>query len=324
MVQTYVNTLCLKDLASKKGIDIGVAINNKYLNDKNYRKIVTREFNVVTPEYELIFWPVHPAKNKYNFALADKVVSFAKKNNMKVRGHPLVWHHKVALPKWIIKDKFTREELIDILRDHIKTVVRRYKGSINDWNVVNEAIDDNNKLRKSIWLKNIGPDYIEMAFRFAHEANSKAKLYYNDYNIDDINKKSNAVYRLIKKLLRKSVPIHGIGLQMHLLEEKHVNPESVEKNIKRFKKLGLKVSITEMDVRIKKPITKEKIDNQARTYHEMLRVTVRTKCNAFIMWGVSDAHSWIPSWYKNYDAALIFDKSYKPKPAYQKLKEALV
>lgn len=319
-----VNKLYLKNLALKKGIDIGVAVNNGYLNDKNYRKIIINEFNVITTEYELNFLPVHPIRGKDNFKLADKVVSFARKNKIKVRGHPLVWHHKVALPNWIIKGKFTKEEFIEILGNHIKTVVGRYKGKITDWTVVNEAIDDNNKLRKGIWLKNIGPDYIEMAFHFAHEANPKAKLYYNDYNIDDLNKKSDAVYRLIKKLLRKGVPIHGIGLQMHLLEEIPLNPENVEKNIRRFKKLGLEVSITEMDVRIKKPITHSKIENQAIVYHDMLKAALKTKCNAFILWGVSDANSWIPHWYKNYDAALIFDKKYKPKPAYEKLKEALL
>jgi len=319
-----VKNLCLKNLVLKKGIDIGVAVNNRYLNDKNYRKIITREFNIVTPEYELLFRPIHPVKNKYNFKLADKVVSFAKRNKMKIRGHPLVWHNRVGLPNWIIKGKFTREEFIGILRDHIKIVIGRYKGKITDWNVVNEAIDDNNKLRKGIWLKNIGSDYIEMAFRFAHETDPKAKLYYNDYNIDDLNKKSDAVYKLIKELLEKGVPIHGVGLQMHLLEEHLPEPKSVDKNIKRFKNLGLEVSITEMDVRIKRPVTQEKIENQARIYNEMLKAALRNKCNAFILWGVSDAHSWIPWWYKNYDAALIFDKNCKPKPAYEKLKEVLI
>ena len=139
-----------------------------------------------------------------------------------------------------------------------------------------------------------------------------------------MNKKSDIVYKLMKNLLKKGVPIYGIGLQMHLLEEIYINPESVEKNIRRFKKLGLKVGITEMDVRIKKPVTQEKIENQARIYGEMLKVALKTKCNTFLMWGVSGANSWIPEWSKGqYDAALIFDKNYKPKLAYYKLKEVL-
>jgi endo-1,4-beta-xylanase len=313
----------LKNLAARKGIDIGVAVNNRYLNDKNYRKIITREFNIVTPEYELLFKHIHPSKGKYNFELADKVIWFAKRNKMKIRGHPLVWHNRVGLPKWIIRGKFTREEFIKILRDHIKTVMGRYKGKINKWNVVNEAIDDNNKLREGVWLDNIGPNYIEMAFRFAHEADPKARLYYNDYCIDDMNKKSDAVYKLMRKLLKRGVPIHGIGLQMHLLEERLPDPRSVEKNIRRFKKLGLEVDITEMDVRIRKPITQRKLENQARIYNEILKIALKTGCKTFVMWGFTDAHSWVPWWFKNYDAALIFDKNYKPKPAYEKLKEAL-
>lgn len=315
----------LKNLAERKGINIGCCVNNRYLNDKNYTETIKREFNIATPEYELLFKHIHPSKGKYKFDLADKVILFAIKNKMKIRGHPLVWHHeKFGLSKWIIKGKFTREEFIEILKDHIRALMERYKGKINEWNVVNEAVDDNNKLREGVWLDNIGPDYIEMAFRFAHKVDPKTKLYYNDYCIDDLNKKSDAVYKLMKNLLKKGVPIYGIGLQMHLLEELYINPESVEKNIMRFKKLGLEVGITEMDVRIRKPVTQEKIENQARIYGEMLKVALKTKCNTFIMWGVSDAHSWIPWCYKDYDAGLIFDKNYKPKPAYEKLKEVLM
>lgn len=314
----------LKNLAARKGIDIGCCVNNRYLNNKNYTRIIKREFNRAMPEYELLFKWIHPSKDKYNFELADKVISFAERNKMKIRGYHLLWQNKVGLPNWIIKGKFTREELIEILEDHIKTLMERYKGKINEWNVVNEAVDDDNKIRKGVFLDIIGPDYIEMAFRFAHKVDPKAKLYYNDYCIDDLNKKSDAVYRLMKKLLKKGVPIHGVGLQMHLLEELYINPESVEKNIRRFKKLGLKVGITEMDVRIRKPVTQEKIENQARIYGEMLKVALKTKCNTFLMWGASDANSWIPWYFKDYDAGLIFDKNYKPKPAYYKLKEALM
>jgi endo-1,4-beta-xylanase len=311
-----------KNLALKKGINIGCCINNKYLNEKNYTETIKREFNMVTPEYEMKFLPVHPSKDRYDFRLADKIVYFAKRNGIRMRGHALVWH--LALPKWISKGKFTREEIIDILKEYIKTVMRRYKNKIDEWDIVNEAMDDNNKLRKSIWLDNIGPEYIEMAYRFAHEADPKAKLYYNDYLIEELNKKSDAVYKLIKKLLKKGVPIHGIGLQMHLLEEIHTDPKSVEKNIRRFKRLGLEVSITEMDVRIKKPITQRKLENQAKTYSDILKTALKTGCKTFIMWGFTDAHSWIPWWFKDYDDALILDKNYKPKPAYYSLKEAFL
>jgi endo-1,4-beta-xylanase len=318
--------LNLKNLAVKKGMHIGTAVNDRYLNDRRYRKSIINEFNAVTLENEMIFRKIHPLKNKYNFGPTDKVVSFAKRNKMKVRGHSLLWHNafKVGLPDWIIRGKFTREELIEILRSHIRTVMRRYRGKISKWTVVNEAMADNNELRRDIWLKNIGTDYIEMAFHFAHEADPKAKLYYNDYCIDDLNKKSDAVYKLMKNLLKRSVPIHGIGLQMHLLEEYIPDTRSVEKNIRRFKKLGLEVDITEMDVRIRKPITQKKLENQARIYNEILKTALKTECKTFVMWGFTDAHSWVPWWFKNYDAALIFDKNYKPKPAYYMLKEAFL
>ncbi|MDW8034205.1 MAG: endo-1,4-beta-xylanase [Nitrososphaerota archaeon] len=309
----------LKSFAESCGIKIGTCVSYSPLKfDQNYTSILIREFNVITPENELKFEYVHPFRYTYNFRLADTIISFAEEHGIKVRGHCLVWHQQ--LPNWILRGDFTREELMEILRDHIYTVVRRYKGKIYAWDVVNEAIADDGSLRRSIWLEKIGPEYIELAFKWAHEADPDALLFYNDYGIEEINKKSNAVYELVKELRRKGVPIHGVGLQAHLVLDRPPDPESVARNIKRFEELGLIVEITEMDVRIREPVSSEELSRQAEIYSDILKVYLSSSNpQAFIMWGFVDKYSWIQYTFPGYGAALIFDDYYKPKPAYYSL-----
>jgi len=287
------------------------------MGDRTYREILAREFNVVTPENELKFGPLCPLPNTYNFRPADEIVKFAERNKMKVRGHCLVWHNQ--LPSWIYGD-FTREELMDILRNHIYTVVGRYKGKIYAWDVVNEAIADDGSLRQTIWLEKIGPEYIELAFKWAHEADPDALLFYNDYGIEEINRKSNAVYELVRGLLKKGVPIHGVGFQTHLSLERPPNLDSVAKNIKRFEELGLIVEITEMDVSIRKPATSKELDMQAKIYSDILKIYLSSSNpRTFVMWGFVDKYSWIDYTFPGYGAATIFDNEYNPKPAYNSL-----
>jgi|GEM_PF-1136400 len=309
----------LKNFAKYCGIAIGTCVSYNPLKfDQNYRDILIREFSVVTPENEMKFEYVHPFRETYNFRLADEIVKFAEENGIKVRGHCLVWHQQ--LPSWIIKGEFTKEELMSILKEHIQTVVGRYKGRVYAWDVVNEAIADDGSLRKSIWLEKIGPEYIELAFKWAHEADPDALLFYNDYGIEEINKKSNTVYELVKELLRKGVPIHGVGFQTHLTLERPPNPDNVARNIKRFEELGLIVEITEMDVRIREPVTNEELNRQAEVYSNILKIYLSSSNpRTFVMWGFVDKYSWIDYTFPGYGAATIFDNEYNPKPAYNSL-----
>ncbi|MEM3712001.1 MAG: endo-1,4-beta-xylanase [Thermoproteota archaeon] len=309
----------LRNFAKYCGIAIGTCVSYNPLKfDQNYREILIREFSVVTPENEMKFEYVHPFRETYNFRLADEIVKFAEENGIKVRGHCLVWHQQ--LPSWIIKGEFTREELMSILKEHIYTVVGRYKGRVYAWDVVNEAIADDGSLRKSIWLEKIGAEYIELAFKWAHEADPNVLLFYNDYGIEEINRKSNAVYELLKELLRKGVPIHGVGFQTHLTLERPPNPENVARNIKRFEELGLIVEITEMDIRIREPVTDEELDKQAEIYSNILKVYLSSSNpRTFIMWGFVDKYSWISYTFSGYGSATIFDNDYQPKPAYNSL-----
>jgi len=307
--------LPLRDLAEKCGIYIGAAVEPGYLIIREYAEILSREFNVVTAENALKFEAVHPQRGVYSFEGADAIVRFAETHGMKVRGHTLVWHQQ--LPAWITSGSYAWEEWKNILREHVMSVVGRYKGRIYAWDVVNEAILDNGSLRDNVWFRNVGPEYIESAFRWAHEADPNALLFYNDYGAEDLNDKSHAVYSLVKSLLEKGVPIHGVGLQMHINVENPPKPEDVAANIKRLNDLGLIVHITEMDVRIRTPPSNEDLIKQAEIYRDILRVCLSSeKCTAFIMWGFTDRYSWIPNYFSGYGSALIFDEQYRPKLAY--------
>jgi endo-1,4-beta-xylanase len=313
----------LRELAESCGIMIGTAVSYFPLGEEEYASILVREFNVITPENEMKFYAIHPHRMVYNFSMADSMVSFAEEHEMKVRGHTLVWHNQ--LPDWVVNGNFTREEWINILRDHIFTVVGHYRGKIYAWDVVNEAFNDDGTLRNTVWLRNIGPEYIELAFRWAHEADPDALLFYNDYGAEGINRKSDAIYNLVKSLLEKGVPIHGIGLQMHIRVEWHPDPQSVAENIRRFRELGLRVEITEMDVAIRLPVSEEELTKQAEIYKEIFKAYLDSDSpQAFIMWGFTDKHSWIPYAFPGYGAALVFDENYNPKPAYYALIEAML
>ncbi|MEM3712507.1 MAG: endo-1,4-beta-xylanase, partial [Thermoproteota archaeon] len=307
--------LTLRSLADKLGLRIGTTISFSHFDDPNYIEAIAQEFNTVTPENEMKFVLIHPFPSVYTFSRADRIVEFAEKHGLKIRGHCLVWHQQ--LPDWITRGNFTREEWIQILRDHIMTVVGRYKGKVYAWDVVNEAVSENGYLRSSVWLRNIGPEYIELAFRWAHEADPDALLFYNDYGIESINRKSDGVYTLLKTLLEHGVPIHGVGFQMHVSIENYPDPDSLAENIKRFKELGLQVEITEMDVSIPLPVSNEELVKQAEIYKNIFKTYLdNAGPNTFIMWGFTDKYSWITYTFSGSGAPLVLDENYRPKPAY--------
>ena len=315
----------LRSLAQNRGIVIGAAVAiNALRNEPVYREVLAREFSSLTPENVMKFRFLHPERDRYDFTDADTLVTFAEDNNMKVRGHTLVWH--IELPKWLTEGKFTRQQLLQILRDHIYTVVGHYRGKVFAWDVVNEGIGDNNALRDTIWLRGIGPEYIDLAFRWAHEADPKARLFYNDYGGEGLGAKSDAIYNLVRGMLQRGLPIHGVGLQMHVGLNNAPPPADVAVNIQRLTALGLDVHITEMDVKIQNGTgtQAERFAAQAKIYRDMLAVCLSQRiCQAFVLWGFTDKHSWIPWYTKKPDAALIFDNSYRPKPAYNALREVL-
>ncbi len=315
----------LRSLAQARHFMFGTAVNVDALqHDKQYATVLGREFNTVTPENAMKFDATNPQPGVFTFAQGDALVAFARAHNMQVRGHNLIWHR--ALPDWITHGTFSRTQLLAIMKEHITTVVAHYRGQVNIWDVVNEAIDTNGTLRKSLWEKIIGPEYLDLAFRWAHEANPQAHLFYNDY-AEGLGVKSDGVYQLVKGMVQRGVPIYGVGLQMHSTIVSPPSMADITANVQRLAALGLKVAITEMDVQMQKDPRPpaQRLQAQAQLYHDVLALCLSlSPCEAFVMWGFTDRYTWIPSATGNADEPLIFDEDYHPKPAYQVLLQVLM
>ncbi len=294
-------------------------------NDPSYGQVLAREFTMVTAENAMKFGPIHPERARYAFTDADAIVDFAQANGMKIRGHALVWHQQV--PSWLTDGGFSRDELLTILRDHIMTVAGRFSGKIAAWDVVNEAVEDPSRgggLRRTVWSNTLGPQYLDMTFRWAREADPQARLFYNEYGGEGLGPKSDAVYALVRESVGRGVPVQGVGLQMHLNLDSPPNVQGIAANIQRLTALGLEVQITELDVRIREPITGDKLAAQARVYRDVAQACMAVqKCAAIILWGFTDRHSWIPGFFPGFGGGSIFDAAYQPKPAYLSLAQAL-
>ncbi len=334
-----------------------------YRQDDRELAILAREYNCLTSENNMKMMFVQPEEGVFNFKGTDAAVNFAESNDMLYVGHALVWHSMV--PNWIFKYKngkeVSREDLIDRMRTHIYTLVGRYKGRIKYWDVVNEAIDTKyiedpktgkNKqvafFRESPWMKIIGPEYIEMAFQFAHEADPDALLIYNDFSMFEEPKARFAagLYRYLKS---KGIAIHGIGFQGHY-HLKYPSLASLQKSIDIISAVGAQISISELDVGIlpliddykgadvdKKVELDKKLNpyvdgvpqkilaQQAVRYRELFELFMhnRDHIERVTFWGMLDQYSWINDWpVKGRTAApLLFDRNYDAKPAYTALKQ---
>lgn len=314
----------LRVAADKRNFYIGAAVAIGPLrNEAAYQTTLGREFNIVVAENAFKLDSIHPAQTTYNFADTDALVAFAEARGMKIRGHTLVWHNQV--PGWLANGNFTRDEIIGLLHDHIDTVMGRYRGRILAWDVVNEAIDDvTGGLRTtSFWYQKIGPDYLRLAFEFAHAADPEAKLYYNDYSAEDMGQKANGVYNLLRELKTAGVPIDGVGWQMHLVNGFRIT-EAHRQNAERLAGLGLDLMITELDVRARLPLSTSDLQTQAESYREVADFCLQQpNCRALLMWGFTDKYSWVPGFFSGMGDALIFDANYQPKPAYGSLQATL-
>jgi endo-1,4-beta-xylanase len=291
----------------------GVAVRADLLADQGYAAALTA-FGSVTPENELKWETVEPQRGQFDFDAADRIVDFAQQNGMAVRGHTLVWH--LQNPGWL--NDLSPAELKQALADHIRTVMQHYAGRIGEWDVVNEAVADNGKPRQSLWLRKLGIGYIALAFRLAHAADPQAKLFYNDYGAEGKGLKSDAVYALVATLKRAKVPIDGVGLQAHVDTKP---PPGYEQNIQRFAKLGLRVELTEMDVRVK---TDDAAARAAQADQYARLVDGCKPCARFTVWGLDDADSWVPQAYPGYGHATLLDADLRPKAAFDAFRRALL
>ena len=306
----------LRDLAPSAGIRIGAAVDVDALQaDAAYARLLAREFNLLTPENAMKFSVVHPERGRYDFTQADALVEFAEANGIQVNGHVLVWHQQ--LPDWLTQGNFDSDELKAILREHIQTLVTRYRGRVASWDVAAEAVDESGRLRETFWSRGIGPDYLALAFRWAHEADPQAHLRYNDYGGEGGGAKSDGICDLMIELRRKGAPVHGVGLQMHASLKDAPRPDDVRINMKRLAALRLQTHITEMDVMLSLPASRADLRAQAGLYRDMLQACLAVpQCRSFSTWGASDRYSWIPAFFPGQGDALLFDAEGRAKPAY--------
>jgi endo-1,4-beta-xylanase len=331
----------LRDLMPK-GTVIGVAMNQRQSDgtDTAGVAIITAQFNQISPENLLKFQSVHPAADRYTFDAQDRYVQFGLDHNMQVVGHNLVWHQQT--PAWVFQGTdgkpADRETLLLRMREHIHTVVGRYKGKIFGWDVVNEAIDEDGSLRKAPWHDGIGEDYVAKAFEFAHEADPDAELYYNDYNLEKPAKRA-GVIRLVKDLQARGLRIDGIGDQGHWRLDTPAIAEIDESMSDLHRSTGLKVMLTELDINLLPTVARdadpalanpyasglpdEHQQALARRYADIFRVVLshREWISRVTFWGLSDGDSWLNRGRANYP--LLWDRARQPKPAFQAVIDVL-
>lgn len=304
-----------------ENVRIGSAVRAEALAaDARYGRLLSREFNALTPEYSLKWANIEPVRGFYDWTSNDRLMAFAASKKQVVYGHTLVWHTDV--PAWVTED-LSPQEVRDMLKDHVTRVVSRYRGKVWAWDVVNEALAEDGSLRDTIWLRKLGPNYIADAFYWARAADPNAMLFINEYGAEWENRKSAALLRLVKQLRSEGVPIQGVGFQSHLPYDRSAT--GMAGNLARFTGSGFTVAITELDVRIDLPATPEKLQRQATLYLDVVNACLSVSgCASLTMWGFTDAKSWIPSYHKGFGAACLFDEAYEPKPAYQELMAALL
>ena len=329
--------------AYKSEFYIGAAVNTaQYMQeDKRALPLLKTQFNSITPENDMKWMYIHPQPDSFNFVDTDKFVEFGEANDMFIVGHTLVWHSQT--PRWVFFHEdgsmLSRDELLERMRNHIHTIVGRYKGRINGWDVVNEALNEDGTMRNSLWYQIIGEDFVAKAFEFANEADPEAELYYNDFNMHQPDKADGAV-RLVKSIQDQGIRVTGIGMQGHWGLD-YPSPEQLEASIEKFGALGI-VAVTELDMDVLPSASgyqgadvsrREELRDELNPYKEGLPDSVSALqnkqykmffetflkhsdvVNRVTMWGVTDGDSWKNGWpvpgRTNYP--LLFDREGNPK-----------
>ena len=336
----------LKDVF-KNDFYIGAALNEFQFNEKDSTEtaIIKNEFSSITAENMMKSMHIHPQKDTFNFTEPDKFIDFGLKNNQFIVGHTLIWHSQLA--PWIAEIKDSTE-MAEFIKNHIQTIVGRYKGKVNSWDVVNEALNEDGTYRETVFYNALGEDYIALAFNTVAETDPETELYYNDYNMADPAKREGAI-KLIKSLQEKGVKIDGIGMQGHW-GLNYPELSEIDKSLTEYAKLGVKISITELDITVlPNPWeihgadvnmsfeANEKLnpyptqlpdsinDQLAERYKAIFKLFLKHKNNIsrITFWGVHNKQSWLNNWpvkgRTNYP--LLFDRQLKPKKAYHTIIE---
>ena len=323
----------LKALAAQHGIALGNFAITNHLSDKPYTDILASQFDFVladnTPNWYFTDGGLRPSATTYDFKRMDQIMDFAKRNHQAVQAHHFVWGDEKWLPDWLKKGNYSKQQLLDVMRDHILTVGRRYSGRIREWTVVNEAFtrQQHEFGLHDWWADHIGDQsYIDQAFVWAHQAGPNAKLILNDFMNESKNDISDSMYSYIKSAKARGIPIDGIGMQMHIDGSHPPLKDEVIKNMQRFGELGVDVYVTEFDVNMNdvkaNPHDKDQIEGGI--YYEMMRACIESKvCHSFAILGITDRETWYNYLGLPDPRPLPFDKNYQPKQAYWSLRDAL-
>jgi len=329
----------LRSLAAQIGLRVGSAIIPQDIQTPSYAAIAASQFSVVTPGNAMKWQVVEPTEGTFDWSQADQLVAFAQANHQLIRGHTLLWHNQ--LPTWlttgVANGTISNAQLANLLHQHITTEVSRYRGKIWQWDVANEFFTDTNPSTinpADFWISHLGPGIISQAFIWAHQADPHALLCYNDYNIageDGSNAKSDAAYAWLKQELAAGVPIDCVGDQGHLDTQFGFSGQLMRQDLARFASLGLKVAITEADVRtfVNNATDQVPTDNlatfaQPEEFSQMLKACLAVRqCISFTVWGFTDADSWVPGFFTGEGYATIYDVNQQPKPAYYELQSDL-
>jgi endo-1,4-beta-xylanase len=334
----------LRALGDRVGLAIGTAVIPYDLDHPDYAAIAATQFSSVTPGNEMKWETVEPTRGHYDWSGGDRLVDFARAHHQQVRGHTLLWHNQ--LPAWLTQGvtdgSISDTELRALLRKHVIDEVSHFRGRIWQWDVANEFFANawdphpvaNGMNGDDFWVQHLGVGVVADAFRWAHQADPHALLFYNDFNIageDGDNAKADAVYAYVKQLLADRVPIDGVGDQGHLDTQYDFSGARMQDDLQRYADLGLKVAITEADVRTFVNDADEQVPTdplakfaQPYEFSQMLQACLSVRgCISFTVWGFGDADSWVPGWFTGEGAATLYDVHLQPKPAYTALQQDL-
>ncbi len=319
----------LKDLAAAHNIELGIHVDAIRLKDRIYPGLVSSQFAFATIDGGIHFKEVQPSPTKYDYSTSDKIVAFANNHNMPIQLHHLVWGDKFVLPKWLTSGNFTKDQLQVILHDHITNIVKRYKGRVHSYTVVNEAFTEDQHVYglRNWWADHMGTDlnYLDNYFIWAHQVDPGAKLLLNDFNNETKNNVSDAIYNYVKAAKARGVPIDGVGMQMHINAQYPDKQKDVIDNMNRFGKIGVPVYVTEFDVNTNtvKGSRAYKSQLDAQITHDMVRACVESKaCVSFSVFGLTSKNDLIKEITRTNSRAYMFDSRYRPRPAFYTFRQA--
>ncbi|KAL2194221.1 glycoside hydrolase superfamily [Corynascus similis CBS 632.67] len=318
----------LNDLAVRAGLKyFGTALGEGVINsDSQYAAILSDKsmFGQLVPENGMKWDATEPSRGQFSYNSGDITANTAKKNGQGLRCHAMVWYSQ--LPSWVSSGSWTRESLTSVIETHMNNVMGHYKGQCYAWDVINEAInDDGQSWRDSVFLRTFGTDYFPLSFNLAKKADPDTKLYYNDYNLEYNQAKTDRAVELVKIVQDAGAPIDGVGFQAHLIVGSTPDRSQLATTLKRFTALGVEVAYTELDIRHSSlPASSSALVTQGNDFANVVGSCIDTpNCVGVTVWGFTDKHSWIPNTFPGEGDAMLYDSSYNKKPAWTSVSSVL-